>query len=49
MPLILFYFYMFKRSIYYFLISINYQKIDKYKWKYRENIFIGKLPMDFTD
>jgi len=27
----------------------HYQKIDKYKQKYRENIFVGKLPTDFTD
>jgi len=27
----------------------HYQKIDKYKRKYRENIFVGKLPTDFTD
>jgi hypothetical protein len=27
----------------------HYQKIDKYKWKYRGNIFIGKFPRDFTD
>jgi len=27
----------------------HYQKIDKYKQKYRENIFVDKLPTDFTD
>jgi len=27
----------------------HYQKIDKYKRKYRENIFVGKFPRDFTD
>jgi hypothetical protein len=27
----------------------HYQKIDKYKQKYRKNIFVGKLPTDFTD
>ena len=28
---------------------IHYQKIDKYKWKYRGNIFVGKFTMDFID
>jgi len=27
----------------------HYQKIDKYKRKYRGNIFFGKFPRDFTD
>ena len=27
----------------------HYQKIDKYKQKYWQNIFIGKFPRDFTD
>jgi hypothetical protein len=27
----------------------HYQKTDKYKRKYRENIFVGKFPRDFTD
>ena len=27
----------------------HYQKIDKYKRKYRENIFVGKFLRDFTD
>jgi hypothetical protein len=27
----------------------HYQKIDKYKRHYPENIFVGKLPTDFTD
>jgi hypothetical protein len=27
----------------------NYQKIDKYKRKYRGNISVGKLSRDFTD
>jgi hypothetical protein len=27
----------------------HYQKIDKYKQKYRGNIFVGKFPRDFTD
>jgi len=33
------------------LVKFNshYQKIDKYKRKYRENIFVGKFPRDFTD
>jgi len=30
-------------------IQLHYQKIDKYKWKYRGNIFVGKLPTNFTD
>ena len=30
-------------------IQLHYQKIDKYKWKYRGNIFAGKLPTNFTD
>jgi len=28
---------------------VHYQKIDKYKRKYRRNIFVGKFPRDFTD
>jgi hypothetical protein len=28
---------------------MHYQKIDKYKRKYRRNIFVGKFPRDFTD
>jgi hypothetical protein len=28
---------------------IHYQKIDKYKRKYRGNISVGKFPRDFTD
>jgi hypothetical protein len=28
---------------------VHYQKIDKYKRKYRGNIFVGKFPRDFTD
>jgi len=28
---------------------IHYQKIDKYKQKYRGNIFVGKFSRDFTD
>jgi hypothetical protein len=28
---------------------IHYQKIDKYKQKYRGNIFVGKFLRDFTD
>jgi hypothetical protein len=31
------------------MMMTHYQKIDKYKWKSRGNIFVGKLPMDFTD
>jgi hypothetical protein len=27
----------------------HYHKIDKYKQKYRGNIFVGKLPIYFTD
>ena len=27
----------------------HYQKIDKYKRKYRGNISVGKFPRDFTD
>jgi hypothetical protein len=27
----------------------HYQKIDKYKRKYRRNISVGKFPRDFTD
>jgi hypothetical protein len=27
---------------------LHYQKIDKYKRKYRGNIFVDKLPTDFT-
>ena len=30
-------------------IYIHYQKIHKYKRKYRENIFVGKFSRDFTD
>jgi len=31
-------------------MNINqYQKIDKYKWKYRRNIFVGKFSRNFTD
>jgi hypothetical protein len=30
-------------------LSIHYQKIDRYKRKYRENISVGKFPRDFTD
>ena len=30
-------------------IVIHYQKIDKYKRKYRGNISVGKFPRDFTD
>jgi hypothetical protein len=32
-----------------FKVLIHYQKIDKYKRKYQYNIFVGKLPTDFTD
>jgi hypothetical protein len=31
------------------LLCCHYQKIDKYKRKYRRNIFVGKFPRDFTD
>ena len=27
----------------------HYQKLDKYKWKYRGNIFIGKFSRTFID
>jgi hypothetical protein len=30
-------------------LGFHYQKIDKYKQKYRWNIFVGKFPRDFTD
>jgi hypothetical protein len=29
--------------------ELHYQKIDKYKRKYRGNISVGKFPRDFTD
>jgi hypothetical protein len=29
--------------------AAHYQKIDKYKRKYRRNIFVCKFPRDFTD
>jgi len=32
-----------------FKVLIHYQKIDKYKQKYQGNIFVGKLPTNFTD
>ena len=32
-----------------FVIGKHYQKIDKYKRKYRGNISVGKFPRDFTD
>jgi len=32
-----------------FFSSVHYQKIDKYKRKYRGNIFVGKFPRYFTD
>jgi hypothetical protein len=39
-----------ERLISYFIICyMHYQKIDKYKWKYRWNIFVGKFWRDFTD
>jgi hypothetical protein len=31
------------------IFFIRYQKIDKYKQKYRGNISVGKFPRDFTD
>jgi len=31
------------------IFFIHYQKIDKYKQKYRENISVGKFSRDFTD
>ena len=31
------------------ILCRHYQKIDKYKRKYRWNIFVGKFPRDFTD
>jgi len=31
------------------LHNIHYQKIDKYKRKYRGNISVGKFLRDFTD
>jgi len=33
----------------YICFNSHYQKIDKYKRKYRGNIFVGKFPRDFTD
>jgi hypothetical protein len=33
----------------YLMIITHYQKIDKYKWKFRGKIFVSKLPTDFTD
>jgi len=30
-------------------LIFHYQKIDKYKRKYRENISVGKFSRDFTD
>jgi len=30
-------------------MNIHYQKIDKYKQKYRGNISVRNLPTDFTD
>jgi len=30
-------------------LTIHYQKIDKYKRKYRRNIYVGNILMDFTD
>jgi len=30
-------------------LNLHYQKIDKYKRKYRGNIFVGKFSRDFTD
>jgi len=32
-----------------YLFVNHYQKIDKYKRKYRGNISVGKFPRDFTD
>jgi len=32
-----------------FTNEIHYQKIKKYKRKYQGNIFVGKLPTDFTN
>jgi hypothetical protein len=31
------------------IFFIRYQKIDKYKRKYRGNIFVGKFSRDFTN
>jgi len=31
------------------ILIIHYQKIDKYKRKYRGNISVGKFLRDFTD
>ena len=36
-------------TLYLFMQDIYYQKIDKYKWKYRGNIFVDKFPRNFTD
>jgi len=33
----------------FFIYLKHYQKIDKYKRKYRENISVGKFSRDFTD
>jgi hypothetical protein len=35
-----------ERSVF---LCLHYQKIDKYKRKYRQNIFVGKFSRDFTD
>jgi len=35
--------------LYFIFINIHYQKIDKYKRKYRGNISVGKFLRDFTD
>jgi hypothetical protein len=37
------------RRYFFFVNLIHYQKTDKYKRKYRGNIFVGKFPRDFTD
>jgi hypothetical protein len=34
---------------YIYIYLKHYQKIDKYKQKYRENISVGKFSRDFTD
>jgi len=37
------------KKLLYFVFFNHYQKIDKYKQKYRGNISISKFSRDFTD
>ena len=36
-------------TLYLLMQDTYYQKINKYKWKYRRNIFVGKFSRNFTD